>query len=166
MSTLLSLSVFVLPAICLAFAIYMAVRTMKITGNAKRAFSKHLITLAISVIICMSCVAFCSAADSKAEEKPTQPAQSQSEEVKSEDSGAGLAAGLGFIGAGLSIGLAGLGAGIALASGTPAAIGAVAEDPKSFGKSIIFVALGEAVAIYGFIIAFLIILRLPSAISL
>ena len=37
-------------------------------------------------------------------------------------------------------------------------IGAVAEDPKSFGKAMIFVALGEAVAIYGFIIAFLMIL--------
>ena len=50
------------------------------------------------------------------------------------------------------------GAQLALASGAPAAIGAVAEDPKSFGKAMIFVALGEAVAIYGFIIAFLMIL--------
>ncbi|MBR6598715.1 MAG: ATPase, partial [Oscillospiraceae bacterium] len=39
----------------------------------------------------------------------------------------------------------------------PAAIGAVAEEPKSFGKSLIFVALGEGVALYGFIIAFMII---------
>ena len=65
---------------------------------------------------------------------------------------------LSYGGAALAIGLAAIGAGIALASGAPAAIGAVAEDPKSFGKAMIFVALGEAVAIYGFIIAFLMIL--------
>ena len=62
------------------------------------------------------------------------------------------------LGGAIGAGLAAIGAGIALASGAPAAIGAVAEDPKSFGKAMIFVALGEAVAIYGFIIAFLMIL--------
>ena len=69
---------------------------------------------------------------------------------------------MGFIAAALSIGLAGIGAGIALAAGAPAAIGAVSEDPSSFGKSMIFVVLGEALALYGFVIAFLIWLKLPT----
>ena len=60
------------------------------------------------------------------------------------------AAGLGYLAAGLAVGLGSIGCGIA-------AIGAVAEEPSSFGKAMIFVALGEGVALYGFLIAFLII---------
>lgn len=37
------------------------------------------------------------------------------------------------------------------------AIAATSEDPKSFGKSIIFVALGESIALYGVVIAILIL---------
>ncbi len=66
-------------------------------------------------------------------------------------------AGLAYIAAALAVGLGSIGCGIAVASGAPAAIGAVAEEPKSFAKSLIFVALGEGVALYGFIIAFMII---------
>jgi F0F1-type ATP synthase membrane subunit c/vacuolar-type H+-ATPase subunit K len=50
-----------------------------------------------------------------------------------------------------------LGGGIAVAAGAPAAIGAVSEDPKAFGKAIIFVALGEGVALYGMLISILIL---------
>ena len=40
----------------------------------------------------------------------------------------------------------------------PAAIGATAEDPKAFGKSIIFVALGEGFGLYGLLIAIMILI--------
>jgi V/A-type H+-transporting ATPase subunit K len=50
-----------------------------------------------------------------------------------------------------------LGAGIAVASAAPAAIGATSEDPKAFGKALIFVVLGEGVALYGLLISILII---------
>ena len=53
------------------------------------------------------------------------------------------------------MGLAGIGGGIAVAAGAPAAIGATAEDPKTFGKSIIFVALGEGFGLYGLLISIL-----------
>lgn len=56
----------------------------------------------------------------------------------------------------LSIGLACIGCGIAIASAAPAAIGAVSEDPKSFGKAIIFVGLAESVSLFGLLIAILI----------
>ena len=59
-----------------------------------------------------------------------------------------IAQGLGFLAASLSTGFSALGA---------AAIGAFSENEKNFGKSLIFVALGEGVAIYGLLISILII---------
>ena len=64
---------------------------------------------------------------------------------------------LGFLAAALATGLSALGAGIAVAAAAPAAIGAFSENEKNFGKSLIFVALGEGVAIYGLLISILII---------
>lgn len=65
--------------------------------------------------------------------------------------------GMAYIGAGLSTGIAAIGGGIAVGGGAPAAIGALTEDPKSFGKSLIFVALGEGIALYGMLISILIL---------
>lgn len=69
----------------------------------------------------------------------------------------GTGAGLGYLAAALVTGMSSIGAGIAVAAAAPAAIGAVAEEPKSFVKSLIFVALGEGVALYGLLISILII---------
>ncbi|XMB73222.1 ATP synthase subunit C [Mycoplasmatota bacterium WC30] len=68
-----------------------------------------------------------------------------------------IAQGLGFLGAALATGMSSLGAGIAVAAAAPAAIGAFSENENNFGKSLIFVALGEGVAIYGLLISILII---------
>lgn len=73
---------------------------------------------------------------------------------------AASAQGMGYLAAALVTGLSCLGAGIAVAAAAPAAIGAVSEDPKSFGKAMIFVVLGEGVAIYGLLISILILNRL------
>ena len=59
--------------------------------------------------------------------------------------------------AALAVGLAGLGGGLAVGPAASAAIGAMAEDSSTFGKSLIFVALGEGIAIYGLLVAFLIL---------
>ena len=78
------------------------------------------------------------------------------------DGGAAAAdmnSGLGLIAAALSTGIAGIGAGIAVGAGAPAAIGALTEDPKSFGKSLIFVALGEGIALYGMLVSILILAK-------
>lgn len=48
-----------------------------------------------------------------------------------------------------------IGAGMAVKAAASAAIGAISENPKSFGKAIIFVALGEGVAIYGLLLSFM-----------
>ncbi len=70
------------------------------------------------------------------------------------------AQGLGFIAAALATGCSAIGAGLAVASAAPAAIGAISENSENFGKAIIFVALGEGVAIYGLLISILIINKL------
>ena len=68
--------------------------------------------------------------------------------------------GLGYLAAALAVGIGSIGCGIAVGNAAPAAIGALAEDPKSFAKALIFVALGEGVGIYGTLIAILIIGKL------
>lgn len=65
--------------------------------------------------------------------------------------------GMGLIAAALSTGVASIGAGIAVGAGAPAAIGALTEDAKTFGKSLIFVALGEGIALYGMLVSILIL---------
>lgn len=68
------------------------------------------------------------------------------------------AQGMGFLAAALATGLSAVGGGIAVAAAAPAAIGAVSENEKNFGKAMIFVVLGEGIAIYGLIISILIIM--------
>ena len=71
-----------------------------------------------------------------------------------------LATGLGYIGAALVTGLSGIGSGIAVASSASAALGAISEDGSLFGKSMIFVAMAEGIALYGLIISFMILGKL------
>ncbi len=66
-------------------------------------------------------------------------------------------AGMGFLAAGLSTGLATIGAGYAVGSVGSSALGAVSEDPKILGKTLIFVGLAEGIAIYGLIISIIIL---------
>lgn len=61
--------------------------------------------------------------------------------------------GLIAISAGLAIGLAGVGSAIGQGMAASAAAGAVAEKEEIFAKELIFAALPETQAIYGFVIA-------------
>lgn len=65
--------------------------------------------------------------------------------------------GMKFLAAALSTGLACIGSGIAVAAASSAALGAISEDPGIMGKSLIFVALAEGIALYGLLISFMII---------
>lgn len=69
-------------------------------------------------------------------------------------------AAFGYIAAALSTGMATLGAGYAVGSVGSSALGAVSEDPKILGKTLIFVGLAEGIAIYGLIVSILILGRL------
>ena len=67
------------------------------------------------------------------------------------------------IGAGLAVGLAGLGTGIAQSQIGAAAVGATAENEGFLGKSLIYVAIPETIVIFGLLIAFLLLGKIPSA---
>jgi V/A-type H+-transporting ATPase subunit K len=63
--------------------------------------------------------------------------------------------GLVAIGAGAAIGFAGLGSGMGQGITASSAVGAVVENEDMFARGIIFTALSETQAIYGFLIAIL-----------
>ena len=63
--------------------------------------------------------------------------------------------GLKYVGAALAVGLSGVGGGIAVSSAAAAALGAMSENEGIFGKALIFVGLAEGVALYGLLVALL-----------
>jgi V/A-type H+-transporting ATPase subunit K len=68
-------------------------------------------------------------------------------------------AGAGYWAAAVSVGVCVIGAGIAVGMMGSAAIAAVAERPELMGRTILFVGLAEGLAIYGLIIAIMILGR-------
>jgi len=68
--------------------------------------------------------------------------------------------GLLIVGAGIAAGLASCGAGIGLGTASAAAIGAIAEKPEMLGRTLLFVVLIEAIAIYGLAMFFIIYSRI------
>jgi V/A-type H+/Na+-transporting ATPase subunit K len=69
----------------------------------------------------------------------------------------GESTGWGYIGAGLAVGLACIGSGYAVSRIGSAGIGAVTEKPELMGKTLVFLGLAEGIAIYGLIIAVMIL---------
>ncbi|HUV88285.1 MAG TPA: ATP synthase subunit C [Anaerolineae bacterium] len=61
--------------------------------------------------------------------------------------------------AALAVSVGSLSAAYAVSTTGSAAVGAIAEKPEVFGRALIFVGLAEGVAIYGLIIAFMIVGR-------
>ena len=64
--------------------------------------------------------------------------------------GAALAAGFGFLGGGYAVARVGA-----------AALGASSERPELLTRSIVLVALGEGIAVFGFVVALMMLMRLP-----
>ncbi len=62
-----------------------------------------------------------------------------------------------FVGAGIAVGLACIGSGYAVSHIGSAGIGAVTEKPETMGKILVFLGLAEGIAIYGLIIAVMIL---------
>ena len=69
----------------------------------------------------------------------------------------GFAKGMGYLSAALAVGMSGIGGGIAVSASATAALGAISENEGTFGKALIFVGMAEGVALYGLLIAFMII---------
>ncbi|HBL40989.1 MAG TPA: hypothetical protein DDY98_05235 [Ruminococcaceae bacterium] len=123
--------------------------------SGKRILKTNLLAFALVLVLTASLALSASAVD--ADVPADTAAVEQTEQTASVNGGD---KGIGLLAAGLVTGLAGIGGGIAVAAGAPAAIAATSEDPKSFGKSLIFVALGESIALYGVVISILILNKL------
>ncbi|MBI4393259.1 MAG: hypothetical protein HY556_05610 [Euryarchaeota archaeon] len=65
------------------------------------------------------------------------------------------ASGLLAVGAGLAVGIAGLGTGLAQKDIGAAAVGAIAEDSKFFGRGLTLMVIPETIVLFGLVIAFL-----------
>ncbi len=88
---------------------------------------------------------------------PTAEVSASSDAVAAESTSNGK--GFALVGAGVAFGLAALGAGLAVASVGAAALGVLSEKPQMFGQAMMFVGLGEGIAILGFAMAFMIMQR-------
>jgi V/A-type H+-transporting ATPase subunit K len=80
------------------------------------------------------------------------PAQAQS--AAAESSGSGSAA---LIGAAIAVAGASIGAAIAVAYTGAAALAALSERPELFGRAMVIVGLAEGIAIYGLVVAVILI---------
>ena len=147
MNTFLTICLIVLPlSLLMGFAAYLA------RQSAKGMPVKRTLSLNITAFVVVLLLAACFAFAVSAEGETTTAVMTAAERAASNES-----MGLGLIAAALVTGLAGIGGGMAVAAG---AIAAASEDPKSFGKSLIFVALGESIALYGVVISILILNKL------
>ena len=130
----------------------------KIAAKAKgnktlRAALKGNMALMASLVV-ISAILIFSGAALHSNAADAAPAAGESQAA---DSGKSTADGLAYLAAGLSTGLATIGAGIAVAVAGSAALGAISEDSKLLGKTLIFVGLAEGIAIYGLIISIMIL---------
>ena len=129
-----------LPVAFLILSVMIAVKAVSRGKSRKRAMLMQLASFAFVFAVCMVCPFAVSAATGEA--------------------AASGADGMAYIGAAAATGLSCIGGGIAVGNAAPAAIGATSEDPKAFGKAIIFVALGEGIALYGMLISIMIISKI------
>lgn len=65
--------------------------------------------------------------------------------------------GLKAIGAGLAVGLAGIGAGLGEQGIGAAAVGAMAEDPKFFGRGLLMTVIPETIVIFGLVVSLILL---------
>lgn len=139
----------------LAVTVFVAVKKNLSGKSPKRASRVNFVTFAalVALVAVLSVGVF---AENAPETDPVDETAQTAETAQTETDN-GMSKGLGLLAAALVTGLAGIGGGLAVAAGAPAAIAATSEDPKSFGKSIIFVALGESIALYGVVISILIL---------
>lgn len=145
----------VLAPIALLFTALLALKGKAQGKSIRKPLRVNLAVFAVLAVL-ISVLSLTAFADNEATATGTADAAA-AEQAQEEAATDSSSKGLGLLAAGIVTGLAGIGGGIAVAAGAPAAIAATAENPKSFGKSIIFVALGESIALYGVVISILIL---------
>ena len=142
--SILNLVMLALPVVFLVASVVVAVKAYEKGHNRKKTVLMQIASFAAVFAICRHCPIVAGAADANTVSQAVQVAQQSTKSFP-------------YIGAAIAVGLSCIGGGIAVGNAAPAAIGATSEDPKAFGKAIIFVALGEGVALYGMLISILIL---------
>ena len=123
----------------------------------KSKFNKLFVTILLVVAV-TCCGAFGVMAADNTDEAAATSTTETTETNTDNDHNSSLS--IGLVAGALATGLAGIGGGMAVASAAPAAIAANSENEKTFGKSLIFVALGESIALYGLVISIMILSKL------
>lgn len=144
------LYIFLLPIVVIALLALPAIIAIKRNRGARSVRNAIIGNICAFFGVMVICAAVPVGIYASAEE--ASPSTSESAEAETSGISDG---GIGYLAAALAVGLGSIGGGIAVAAAAPAAIGAVSEDPKSFSKALIFVALGEGCALYGFVVALL-----------
>lgn len=145
---------FLFPVLFISLTSFIAVKAVKKGANKKHALIAQIMSAGCAMIICAAVPMVSHAANGLNEN--TVVATSEDSADASSTGAKASAFGWGLIAAALVTGLSGIGGGIAVASAAPAAIAATSENPKAFGKALIFVVLGEGIAIYGLLISIMI----------
>ncbi len=153
MKPLFLILITIIPVIAIGFLSFYSFKK-KAQGSPVKKILIINFTLFIAILAIASMLTFNATAAGNETSTPTETSQpAETTNTESADNSKGL----GLLAAAIVTGLAGVGGGIAVAAGAPAAIAATSEDPKAFGKALIFVALGESIALYGVVISILIL---------
>lgn len=158
MNTILTAILMAAPLFVLIATVTYAVRLVKHGTSSKTAVFRQLGMFVICAVVLCGVAAAAPAVSAEGTADAADAAVEAEAEAEAAADG-GFAAGMAYIAAAIVTGLSGIGGGIAVAAGAPAAIGATSEDPKAFGKSLIFVALGEGIALYGLLVSILILAK-------
>ena len=142
----MNMAYLMIPVALLAVSLLISFILVKKGKPAKKVMRVHFLTL-ILIVAATCAVPFMASAAAN------DPAAA--EEVATAVTSVGD--GMKYLAAALAVGLAGIGGGIAVASSASAALGAISENDKAFGKALIFVGLAEGVALYGLIVALLLL---------
>ena len=146
---------FLLPVCFLVLSVVLATRAVKRGTKTKKAVAVQLVSFLVVTLFCFGV-----------------PMVAQAADASTAAAAASSANGMGLIAAALSTGIAGIGGGIdeadlsaagggvAVASAASAALGAISENDKAFGKALIFVALGEGIALYALLVSILILAKI------
>ena len=156
MNTFLTAALIIVPAIVLMFSAYNTFKKRMEGQSVRKVMRVNVMTFLVLIILVSICAFAVSAAnDTVAAPAETPEVIATAEEAPAADSG--NSKGLGLLAAALVTAISGIGGGIAVASSASAALGAISENEGAFGKALIFVGLAEGVALYGLIVALLLL---------
>ena len=140
-----------LPVAFLVVSVLLSIRAVKKGKKKSRALAIQIFTFLAVCVVSFAVPTIASA--TTANGGAATPTTGTSQAAPAADNSKGM----GLLAAALVTSIAGIAGAIAVAAAAPAAIGATSEDPKVFGKALIFVALGEGIALYGLLVSILIL---------